>query len=80
MATVALNRASGEWSPSQHFCFGLGEEGAGADSWQPESVDAASSVTPMVQEACNNRAAIATNMATCPLNRNINPNPFMTLL
>lgn len=38
-ATVALNRASGEWSPSQHICSGLGE--AGADSWQPEWTGAA---------------------------------------
>lgn len=77
-AIVALNRASGEWSPSQHFCSGLGEEGG--DSWQPEPVDAASSVTPMVQEACNNRAAIATNIAIRPLSRNINPNTFITPL
>lgn len=76
-ATVALNRASGEWSPSQHFCSGLGE---GADSWQPEPAGAASGVAPMVQAACNNRAAIATNMATRPLRRNINPNTFITPL
>jgi hypothetical protein len=76
MATVALNRASGEWLPSQHFCSGLGEEGA--DSWQPESIGAVSGVTPMVQEACNNRAAIAANTATRPLSRNINLNTFIT--
>jgi hypothetical protein len=79
-ARVALNRASGEWSPSQHFCSGFCGLGEGADSWQPESVGAASGVAPIVQEACNSRAAIATNMATRPLSRNINPNTFITPL
>jgi hypothetical protein len=71
-AIAAFNRASGEWSPSQHFCSGLGE--AGADSWQPESIGTASGAMPMVQEACNNSTAIAANMATVPLTRNIDPN------
>ena len=78
-ATDAVKSASGEWSPLQHFCPELGVWGvAGAEPWQPESsLEAISAlpggVNPMVQEACNKSAAIATSAATLPHNRHIAP-------
>jgi hypothetical protein len=79
---AAVKRASGEWSPLQHFCPELGVDGViGAEPWQPESsVEAISAlpseVKPMVHDACNKSAAIATSAATLPQNRHIAQRPI----